>query len=174
MLIILAGLPGSGKSTVGREAARCLGATYLRIDTIDPAIVRSSLGVATAEEAGYLVGNVVAVDNLRLGLTVVADSVNPVGESRIGWRDAAAEAGCESIDVEIVCSDPVEHRHRVETRTTDIEGLNRPTWQDVVDSDYEPWGEDHVVIDTAGKSVTECVDELLDCLPPLPRDQAVS
>ena len=64
MLIILAGLPGSGKSTVGREAARCLGATYLRIDTIDPAIVRSSLGVATAEEAGYLVGNVVAVDNL--------------------------------------------------------------------------------------------------------------
>lgn len=165
MLIILAGLPGSGKSTVGRALARRLGAIYLRIDTMEQAIVHSSLGVAAAEEAGYLAGNAVAEDNLRLGLTVVADSVNPVGESRIGWRDAATAAGCAFIDVEIVCSDPVEHRHRVETRSTDIEGLNQPTWQDVVDRDYEPWGEDHMVIDTAGKSVTECVDELLAHLP---------
>ncbi len=165
MLIILAGLPGSGKSTLGRELARRLSATYLRIDTMEQAIVRSSLGVATAEEAGYLAGYAVAVDNLRLGRTVIADSVNSIGLSRAGWHDTAAEAGCESIDVEIICSDPVEHRHRVETRTTDIKGLNQPTWQDVVDRDYEPWDEDHVVIDTAGRPVSECVDELLDCLP---------
>ncbi len=165
MLIILAGLPGSGKSAVGRELAGRLGATYLRIDTMEQAIVRSSLGAETAEEAGYLVGYAVAVDNLHLGRTVIADSVNPIGLSRTGWHDAAAEAGCNAIDVEVICSDPAEHRHRVKTRATEIKGLNQPTWQDVVDRDYEPWGEDHVVIDTAGRSVSECVDELLSCLP---------
>lgn len=165
MLIILAGLPGSGKSTLGRELACRLGATYLRIDTMEQAIVRSSLGVPTAEEAGYLAGYAVAVDNLRLGRPVVADSVNSIGLSRTGWHDTAAEAGCESIDVEIICSDPVEHQRRVETRTTDIEGLNQPTWQDVVDREYHAWDGDHVIIDTAGRSVGECIDELLARLP---------
>lgn len=165
MLIILAGLPGSGKSTVGREAALRLGATYLRVDTMEQAIVRSSLGVETAEEAGYLAGYAVAVDNLRLGMTVVADSVNSIGLSRDGWHDAAAAAGSPFIDVEIVCSDAGEHQRRVETRAADIAGLTLPTWQDVVDREYDPWDRDHVVIDTAGRDVAQCVDELLARLP---------
>jgi predicted kinase len=165
VLIILAGLPGSGKSTVGRELARRLAATYLRIDTMEQAITRSSLGVETAEEAGYLVGYAVAVDNLRLGRTVIADSVNPIGLSHTGWRDTAAEAGCPSIDVEVICSDAVEHRRRVETRTSDIKGLVQPTWQDVVDREYDPWDQDNLVIDTAGRDVVQCVDELLAGLP---------
>ncbi len=165
MLIILAGLPGSGKSTVGRELARRLAVIYLRIDTMEQAIIRSSLGVETAEEAGYLAGYGVAVDNLRLGRTVIADSVNPVEESRTGWRAAAAEAGCEAIDVEMICSDAVEHRRRVETRATDIKGLTLPTWQDVMDREYVPWDRDHVVVDTAGKTIDDCIDELLAHLP---------
>ena len=165
MLIILTGLPGSGKSTLGWELARRLVATYLCIDTMEQAIVRSSLDVPTAEEAGYLVGYAVAVDNLRLGRTVIADSVNPIGLSRTGWRAVAAEAGCAAIEVEVVCSDSVEHRRRVETRVTDIEGLTLPTWQDVMDREYDPWDRDHVVVDTAGRDVMQCVDELLGCLP---------
>jgi predicted kinase len=165
VLIILAGLPGSGKSTLGRELARRTGATYLRIDTMEQAIVRSSLGVPTAEEAGYLAGYAVAVDNLRLGRTVVADSVNSIGLSRTGWHDTAAEAGCTAMDVEVICSDPVEHRRRVETRAVDIEGLTQPTWQEVVDREYDPWDQDHVIIDTAGRDVAQCIDELLARLP---------
>lgn len=35
MLYIFAGLPGSGKSTLAKKLAQKLGATYLRIDTIE-------------------------------------------------------------------------------------------------------------------------------------------
>ena len=37
-LVVFAGLPGSGKSTIARELARQLGAAWLRIDTIETAI----------------------------------------------------------------------------------------------------------------------------------------
>ncbi len=169
MLVIFAGLPGTGKSTLANELARRIGATYLRIDSIEQAITDSSLGVHPVEDAGYRVGHALAEDNLRLGRTVIADSVNPVELSRDGWLSVAERAGCGGIEVEVVCSDAVEHRKRIESRSADISGLKLPTWQDVLDREYHPWGRDHCVIDTAGRSVMRCVDDLLAALPALRR-----
>ena len=59
----------------------------------------------------------------------------------------------------------------IEKRTPDISGLKLPTWQNVLDREYDPWNRDRIVIDTAGKSVEQCVDELLTHLPSL-RPQA--
>jgi predicted kinase len=39
LLVVFAGLPGSGKSVLARGVADEIGATYLRIDTIESAIV---------------------------------------------------------------------------------------------------------------------------------------
>ncbi len=167
MLIIFAGLPGTGKSKLANELARRIGATFLRIDSIEQAITGSSLRIHPVEDAGYLVGYALAEDNLRLGRTVIADSVNPIHLTRTAWLSAAERAGCEGIEVEVVCSDAIEHRKRIESRTSDISGLKLPTWQDVLDREYHPWGRDHFVIDTAGKSVEQCVDELLAALPSL-------
>ena len=167
MLVIFAGLPGTGKTLLANELARRTGATYLRIDSIERAITGSSLKIHPVEDAGYMVGYALAEDNLRLGRTVITDSVNPIHLTRTAWLSAAERAGCECIEVEVVCSDAIEHRKRIESRTSDIAGLKLPTWQDVLDREYHPWGRDHLVIDTAGKSVEQCVDELLPALPSL-------
>ncbi len=167
MLVIFAGLPGTGKTSLANELARRIGATYLRIDSIEQAITDSSLRIHPVEDAGYLVGYALAEDNLRLGGTVITDSVNPIQLTRTAWLSAAERTGCEGIEVEVVCSDAIEHRKRIESRTAEISGLNLPTWQDVLDREYHPWGRDHFVIDTAGKSVMQCVDELLASLPSL-------
>ena len=167
MLVIFAGLPGTGKTALATELARRICATYLRIDSIEQAITDSSLNIHPVDDAGYLVGYALAEDNLRLGRTVVADSVNPIDLSRTGWLSAAERAGREGIEVEVVCSDVIEHRKRIESRTADISGLKLPTSQDVLDREYHPWGRNHFVIDTAGKSVMQCVDELLAALPAL-------
>ena len=165
MLIIFAGLPGSGKSTLASELARRVGATYLRIDSMEQALTDSTLRIHPTEDAGYMVGYAVAADNLRLGRIVVADSVNPLELTRAAWLKAAEQAGARAIEVEMLCLDPAEHRRRVERRTADVPGLTLPTWQEVLDRDYQPWSRERIVIDTAGRSVAQCLEELSCQLP---------
>ncbi len=165
MLIVFSGLPGAGKSTLARALADRIDAVHVRVDSIEQAIKNSSIGVSTVAEAGYLAGNAVAEDNLRLGRTALADSVNPLLLSRDGWRQCARRAGKAIVEVEIVCSDAAEHRRRVETRAVDIEGLNLPTWADVEAREYEPWDREPLRIDTAGKSLEVCLTDLLAELP---------
>jgi len=161
MLIIFAGLPGTGKTTLATELALSMGATYVRIDTIEQAMVRSSLRINSAEDAGYLVGYSVAEDNLKIGRTVIADSVNPIDITRSAWLKVAKNAERPSVEVEVICSDLDKHRHRVETRVSDIDGLVVPTWQEVLYREYRAWTRDRIVIDTADKSLHQSLDELM-------------
>jgi predicted kinase len=163
--IIFGGLPGTGKSTLALGLARRLDAVYLRIDTIEQAILAAEGHVGAVGESGYLVGYAVAVDNLRLGHTVVSDSVNPLQITRVAWRNVATRLGVTPVEVEVVCSDRLEHRRRVETRTADIPGHRLPTWQDVMARDFEPWAGEHIRIDTAGRSVEQSLAALQELIP---------
>jgi predicted kinase len=159
VLVIVGGLPATGKTTISRAVARELGAVHLRIDTIEQAIVRCGFGQQPLGPVGYDIGYALAADYLRQGLSVVAESVNPLEVTRAAWR-AAAPDGIRVVEVEIRCSDPVEHQRRAGGRTVDIPDLRLPTWQDIVQREYEPWVGEHIVLDTAGRSVPDCVAEL--------------
>ena len=160
MLIVIGGLPGTGKTTISRALALRLGATYLRIDAIEQAIRGSGVVSKEVGPAGDCVANAIAEANLIGGRTVIADCVNPVAESRAGWREVAARAAARLIEVEIVCSDRREHRRRVEQRVCDIPGLAPPTWPEVMSHAHEPWSEAPVVLDTDVVGVDEAVATL--------------
>ena len=147
--IVLSGLPATGKTTLARALARELGAVHLRIDSIEQAIRDAGI-VAPLDDAGYRVGYAIAEDNLRLGRTVIADSVNPLGTTRNAWLAVARRARVGAVEVEILCGDRAEHRRRVEGRASDVPGLTLPTWIEVAGRHYEPWTRDRIVIDTAG------------------------
>jgi predicted kinase len=151
MLIILSGLPGTGKTTIARELAVQIAAVHLRIDTIEQAL--RNAGLAVVADEGYRVAYALAEDNLRLGRTVIADSVNPLKITREAWHAVAARAGTRFIDVELICSDPAEHRRRVETRPVDIADFKLPTWEEVTTRQYEAWDPDRIIIDTAEDDV---------------------
>jgi hypothetical protein len=89
-----------------------------------------------------------------------ADSVNPLAVTRDEWRRVAASTSSPIVEIEVVCSDPTEHRRRVETRATDVPGLALPSWQDVVERDYEPWDRSRIVLDTAGCTILDALKEL--------------
>jgi predicted kinase len=157
MLLILGGLPGTGKTTIARELARQMRAIHLRIDSIEQVIRDWSKNEISLEDVGYRVAYSIAEENLRLGVSVVADSVNPIALTRECWRQVGQNTRSKTCEVEIVCSDAAEHRHRVENRSSDILGLELPNWQQVVERRYEIWREEHLVIDTAKRSVEESV-----------------
>ena len=80
MLLIFGGLPAAGKTSIAVELARRVDAVHLRIDSIEQALRNAGLTILGPE--GYLVAYAIAEDNLRLGRTVIADSVNPIEATR--------------------------------------------------------------------------------------------
>lgn len=160
MLITFGGLPGTGKTTVAQTLARKLAAVYLRIDTLEQAFIASGSGGADIGTAGYLAAYAVAKDNLRLGITVVADSVNSLHVTRSAWRSVALEAGVRIFEIELICSDTTAHRLRVEGRQADISGHKFPTWKNVLERQYEAWESEHLLVDTANVSVEQAVETI--------------
>lgn len=157
MLIVFGGLPGTGKTTISRMLSRRLRAVYLRIDVIEQAIRNAGVLAGGVGVAGYAAANALAEANLAGGLSVVADCVNPVRESRLAWRAIAATANVPLVEVEVVCSDVEEHRRRVEERSSDVPGLVPPDWSSVSRHTFEPWTEPHFVLDTATRSASAAV-----------------
>jgi predicted kinase len=163
-LIIFGGLPASGKTTIARSVARALRAMYVRVDNIEEAIVASSTLMHPVGPVGYVIAYTVAAENLGLGGVVVADTVNPLALTRDAWRSIAREAGAPYLDVEVICSDPVEHERRATFRS--VSGQRKPTWAEITAHEYEPRTDDRLVVDTARASVDECVAMVLSRVVP--------
>ena len=139
---------------------------HVRIDSIEQAIRDCTpVGPPPLDEAGYRIGYAIARDNLRIGRTVVADSVNPLLITRDAWLKVGQNAQVETVEIEVICSDSREHRSRVETRLQDISELRLPTWEEVISREYHPWNREHIVIDTANRSVAQNVKILGEALP---------
>ena len=159
MLLIFGGLPGTGKSTISKFVAHELSAAYISVDTIEQALMDS--GIDNVYSEGYELAYKIAAENLSLGQTVVADSVNCIGITRDAWRSVGETAKVSILEIEIVCSDQGEHKRRIETRNVDIEQSVQITWNDVLNRDYEPWLQSHVVVDTAGASPEQSFEKTL-------------
>ncbi len=150
-LFIFSGLPGSGKSELARLLATGHGAAWLRIDTIEQGL--RDLCAFEPQGEGYRLAYRIAADNLRAGLSVVADSCNPWELTRREWEAVAAENGAVAVNIEVVCSDREEHRRRVEAR-------GWPAWSEVENREYHPWTRQRITIDTAGLTARQSFEEL--------------
>lgn len=147
-LVVFGGLPGVGKSTLARALALRLDAVYVRIDSIEDAIGSHRLAPPDLEDLGYRAAYALALDNLALGRIVVADSVNPVEETRLAWRRLAQAGPHGLLEVEVRCSDVAEHRRRVESRRNHHPVGGHPAWDQVLARRFDVWPE-ALVLDTA-------------------------
>jgi predicted kinase len=147
-LIVLAGLPGTGKSTIARLLAERLNAIWLRVDTIEAALLKA--GIPPSFETGlaaYVATRDLARDHLRLHRDAIVDAVNGVEPARRMWQELAAEENARRYVVEVTCSDRTEHRRRVESRPPPTPPLPSPTWQEVVEREYLAWDEPILTVD---------------------------
>ncbi|WP_341516608.1 AAA family ATPase [Citrobacter gillenii] len=164
MLIIFSGLPGSGKSTIAQALAKKLNAVYLRIDTIEQAIREAENEEREMGPQGYFVAYNLARENLKMGATVIADSVNPLAITRDAYRDVALSGGSDYLEIEVVCTDQVQHHKQVEQRKPEVEGLSLPDWNDVTSLSYETWDRERLILDSAKLSVSQSVEMVIEAL----------
>ncbi|HEY1389071.1 MAG TPA: AAA family ATPase, partial [Ktedonobacterales bacterium] len=85
-LIVLSGLPGSGKSAIAELLAQRLRLPIFSVDPIESAIVKA--GIARSFETGlaaYLVAATLADEQLKLGSSVIIDAVNAEEEGKDVW-----------------------------------------------------------------------------------------
>ena len=165
-LIVLAGLPGSGKSTVAEGLSRELSAPVFAVDPIEAAMWRSGLAKAETGVAAYGVAVALADEHLRLGHSVIVDAVNPVEAPRAAWRDLATKYRADLKIIECVCVDEAEYRRRIEARIRNIDGMPEVTWARVLQrrAEYEPWTDQRLVLDTSIEALERLLAAALDYL----------
>jgi predicted kinase len=149
VLVVVGGLPATGKSTIAMALARQTSTPYLRVDRIEQAIVAWSSLSHPLGPVGYAIAHELAREQLELGSDVIVECVNPTAVTRDGWGRTAETASAALVEVEVICSDENEHRRRAETRTSDVKGLVKPTWTAINDREYEPWVRQPLLIDSA-------------------------
>ncbi len=149
-IILFTGLPGVGKSTLAEAVASKLSLPIFSVDPIESAILQSGLTRSfTTGLAAYLVAETLAREQLKLGLSVVVDAVNPVQEARNMWRKLAEIFSANLHIIECTLEASI-HKRRIEERVRSLHGIPETTWERVetVREEYLPWQEDRLVLDT--------------------------
>jgi predicted kinase len=149
-LIVLSGLPGSGKSTVAEGISRSLSLPVFSVDPIEAAMWRGGIARAQTGVAAYVIAATLADEHLRLGHSVIIDAVNPVEAPRAAWRDLAAKYQAGLKIIECICADETVHRRRIEARVRAI-GMPEVTWARVLErrAEYQPWTDQRLTLDTS-------------------------
>lgn len=101
-----------------------------------------------------------AEENLKLGTSVIADSVNGLQETRNAWKKVARNASVPFFEIELICSDLDEHQRRVEERKADIINHQLPNWKSVKEREYLHWAAD-LILDTSKYSAEHAVEIIL-------------
>ncbi len=167
-LVVLAGLPGVGKSAVAHATAGLLGCTLVSVDPLEAAMWRAGISHdAPTGLAAYVVAEAVAEGQLRLGGPVVVDAVNDHPAARQQWQDLATRTGATLAFVEVRLADRSEHRRRLEGRVRDLDGFPEPRWSEVESrrAAFESWTEDRLRVD-ASEPVGRVARRIIDALTP--------
>jgi len=153
-LIVMTGLPGTGKSHIAEAVGRELGIPVFAKDWLEAALRRSSLAQESGTDhllgyMGYELLSALAEGQLRLGQSAILDSVASTESIRDSWRALAAVYGASWCVIECTCSDAALHRERLCSRRRDIPDWPELDWSEVerVQSYYAPWQEEHLILD---------------------------
>lgn len=179
-LVMVGGLPGTGKTTVARMAAQYLGARLLRADEVRKDIAGLAPGEHTVgavdaglygpqrTEATYHALRERAAEALALGHSVVLDATHARADHREAVREMAAATSAELLEVCCVAARPVAV-DRIEARAragTDASDATEAVY-DAMAARFASWPEAQELrtedaLDIVGRRVVDLLGGLTD------------
>ncbi|MET9231669.1 ATP-binding protein [Lentzea sp. NPDC003310] len=166
VVVLVAGAPGAGKSTLAESLARTLGRPVFSLDWVLGTITQfPELPDETLNAMVDVTLVAMVARHVQLGIDVVLDTSGHTREDRAQWRELVERLGGVFVGVECVCSDETVHRARIEGRDRGIPGWY-PTvsWEHVqrMRGLWEPWEEEHLVLDSAVETPESSLARVLD------------
>jgi predicted kinase len=161
----MAGLPGTGKSTIAEKLRERLEFPLVSVDQIESAVL--SAGIDSDQPTGlaaYLVAETLAGNVLASNRSIIVDAVNAVGPAREQWVTLAERYGATLSFIEVVCSDPAVHRERLEARNRNLPHVTEPSWHAVEQSldEYDEWVGPSAAIDRITLDSIEPLTTIVD------------
>lgn len=161
MLILICGLPATGKSTVARRLSKALGAEVLRTDIVRREIIDAPSYTEEEKALIYRVVFLMARYLIKNDVNVIIDGTFYRDSLRKQAQEIARKQGKRFFLVETRCPEDIVLK-RLEKRK---KNLRSPSDADVdvyykIKGLFEPIEEDHLIIDT-GWNIKEGVKELV-------------
>ena len=158
MLIVICGLPGTGKTTIAKALSQQVGAALFRTDAIRKEMMRENTYTEREKNSVYESMFAAADEKLRNGEDCVLDGTfykkSLINEARI----VAEKNGSRFHLIECVLHEK-DVKERISKRKKDESDADFSVYHTVKKS-FEPITEKHIVVDTS-KGIKDCTDKVL-------------
>jgi predicted kinase len=157
-LVVMTGLPCSGKSTVAYGLAARMGWPVFSVDPIDSAMRGQGIDPEAAGAAAYSVAARLAAEQLGVGLSVIVDGCNADQELHDLWPALAKRTGARLDLIECVTDEEL-HRARIDGRVRGLAHYPEVTWDLVEEMQgyFAPWRIARLRLDTGAATPDELV-----------------
>lgn len=152
-LIVMSGLPGSGKSVLAEAVTKELDIPVFSLDTIKALLLKTGL-IQNYEDGrpAWTVASGLIEEQLKLGVSVIVDAINAEEAAKDTWRDLAKKHNSELKIIECFNSDSHLHKERIRNRIKNLHGIPEVTWEWVENRQkaYTNWSEPVLKVDMSG------------------------
>ncbi len=159
MLVLLTGLPGTGKSTIANRLARRIGASVLRTDEVRKRILDAPTYSEEEKELVYKATFLISEHLLRAKRNVIIDGTFYKRALRKRIYRIAAETRSDMTIVE--CTAPewvIQRRMKRREKRRGLSDADYGVYKKIT-AQYEPIEEHHIVLDT-GKPLADNLNDL--------------
>lgn len=148
-LILFAGMPGSGKTTLARMVARELRLPIFSKDRMQRVLRDHHLTAENTGDGYYIILDL-ADEQLNLGVSVILDATFPLDHFRTVANEIALRHSAHFCAIYCYNSDDDVWRKRMEKRVQYVPGWRPVGWEDVLRmrTYYQPWGDNALALDS--------------------------
>ena len=148
-IIIVGGLPGTGKTTISKRFSESIGAPVYTKDELEAVIVKGGLSnFENLRGVGYELLKTISLNNLNQGISSILDCIFPEHRVTAYWQQIISKP---IKYIECICPDETLHRTRLEARRRGIDGWYELTWEQVqeIKKQYQPFQESRLILNLA-------------------------